>query len=168
MVILLFIHIFTRCKWKFNMRPESTNRPRFRSIISIQRDLSQEQAYIPPPLPLPTFNLLFYRRQIFFFVFLKVCTEPIYNQTVKKRVIKKKKKYLISEYSFLLYLSIPIEFVLNYNYYYATLGDVKRRKGNFTIDLPTNSKVGSFVSSCTKRIYIKKKNQQRKNQNRKK
>lgn len=51
MVILLFIHIFTRCKWKFNMRPESTNRPRFRSIISIQRDLSQEQAYIPP-LPL--------------------------------------------------------------------------------------------------------------------
>lgn len=155
MVILLFIHIFTRCKWKFNMRPESTNRPRFRSIISIQRDLSQEQAYIPPPpSPLPTFNLLFYRRQIFFFVFLKVCTEPIYNQTVKKRVIKKKKKYLISEYSFLLYLSIPIEFVLNYNYYYATLGDVKRRKGNFTIDLPTNSKVGSFVSSCTKRIYI--------------
>lgn len=93
MVILLFIHIFTRCKWKFNMRPESTNRPRFRSIISIQRDLSQEQAYIPPPpSPLPTFNLLFYRRQIFFFVFLKVCTEPIYNQTVKKRVIKKREK----------------------------------------------------------------------------
>lgn len=87
-----------------------------------------------------------------------MCTEPIYNQTVKKRVIKKrereKKFVLISEYSFLLYLSIPIEFVLNYNYYYVTLGDVKRRKGNFTINLPTNSKVGSFVSSCTKRIYI--------------
>lgn len=60
MVILLFIHIFTRCKWKFNMRPESTNRPRFRSIISIQRDLSKEQAYIPPsPLPPPNFQSTF-------------------------------------------------------------------------------------------------------------
>lgn len=86
-VILLFIHIFIRCKWKFNMRPESTNRRRFRSIISIQRDLSQEQAYIF----FSQLSIYFFTvDKSSFFVFLKVCTEPIYNHG-KKTSYKKEK-----------------------------------------------------------------------------